>query len=32
MKANEDNGSEVFDNNRWHEKDSPWKAKNIFKV
>ena len=32
MKANEDNGSEVFDNNRWHEKDSPWKAKNIFKI
>jgi len=32
MEANKENGSEVFGGNRWHEEDSPWKAKNIFKI
>ncbi len=32
MEENNDNGSEVFAGNRWHEEDSPWKAKNIFKI
>jgi len=32
MKENKDNGSKVLDGNRWHEEDSPWKAKNIYKI
>lgn len=32
MEKKRDNGSEVLDSNRWHEEDSPWKAKNIFKI
>lgn len=32
MEENRDNGSEVFAGNRWYEEDSPWKAKNIFKI
>jgi len=32
MEANKETGFEVVETNRWHEEDSPWKAKNINKI
>lgn len=32
MNANKKDGFESMENNRWHEEDSPWKAKNIHKI
>ena len=32
MEENRNNESKVLDGNRWHEEDSPWKAKNIYKI
>ena len=32
MEANQKPGKESASRNRWHEQDSPWKAKNIYKI